>query len=192
MGYRHYLNIVKKQDFLKINNEYIENLKDDEGYFYFGDIFKNINAEEICELGKYSDEGYNLETKHTDVIDDLKTTYYLLAKLAEERGYGFNILTKEDLIWIIEQYRDRTTKYWEKLVSDEPLETYSKVLKTPEEKCKYYVEDLLHWKDFICNTNINLKWELQTTWKYEYEMFNLIHCLKMIDWDNYILILTGY
>ena len=78
----------------------------------------------------------------------------------------------------------KNVKYWEMLLSDEPIETYDSVETDPNKKCFRYVKDLLGWKDFMVDTSDN-KYTLQTSWKYEFEKYNLLHCYKMIDWDIY-------
>ena len=77
------------------------------------------------------------------------------------------------------------------LLSNEIQENGLKVTDKPSEKCINYVKDLLAWKNFLLNTDKENKYCLQDSWKYEYEMFNIIHCYKTIDWDKYYLVLTG-
>lgn len=193
MGYRNYLNIVSKKDFKKVDEDFINKLKDEDGYVYIGDVLKAIGAKEIFELGKYSEEGYALECKPIKVRGYIKKSYDILKQYAKEHGYGFNIVTVDSLIEIIEKYHERTVQYWHKLLSDAPMESgqFGCTIK-PEEKCMYYVQNLLNWEEFMTNINMNSLYSVQTSWKYEYEIYNLLHILKMVDWDKNLLIVTGH
>lgn len=182
MGYRHSLYILEKSKVNKLTSEEIEQLE------CRYDCLENLGGKEIFELGKYSDEGFELCQKALKVEGNLAE---FRNAMFYEGDTQFEFISPEQLIWLAQKYKERTVKYWQKLVSDEPLETYSKVITDVGEKCKYYVEDLLHWKDFMLDTNKENKFSLQTTWKYEYEMFNIIHCYKSIDWDKYYLVIIG-
>ena len=66
-------------------------------------------------------------------------------------------------------------------------EFFNKQLSNILEKVKL---NELGWKDFMIDTSEN-RYTLQTSWKYEFEKYNLLHCYKMIDWDKYYLCLIG-
>ena len=192
MGYRHYLAIIDKDIFKKIDEKFIdEYIKEsskypDEQFFRIYD-FVDKYGKEIAELGKYSDEGFHLCRKRKPIANEYPKQYDLLKKLCDNNEYGFNLLTEKDLIFLIKCYKKRTVNYWEKMLGliEDKWDN-----NTPEVKCKQYVKEKLGWKDFL----INLKspYKVQSCWFYEYELFDLIHCYKTIDWNKYLLIIYGW
>lgn len=192
MGYRNYLNIVSKKDFKKVNEDFIDSLRDKDGYLYAGDVFRAINRKEILELGKYSEEGYALEGKKVKLRGNIKKSYDILRQFCKDNEYGFNIVTQESLIELIKKYHERTVQYWHRLLSDASMPCGAFESTKPEEKCIYYVNDLLTWNTHMINTKMEVPYSVQTTWKYEYELYNLLHILKKIDWKKELLFVTGY
>lgn len=183
MGYRHSLHILEKVKVDTLTEEQINNIE-----FRYDLLDDYLHSIEILELGKYSDEGFELCEK------GLKP-HGILAKFRNAMFYEddtqFEFLDPEQLVWLAEQYKERTVKHWQKLLSDEPIETNNGTLNDVGLKCKDYVKDLLHWQKYLLNTNKENKFTVQDTWKYEYEMFNIIHCYKTIDWDKYYLVIIG-
>lgn len=189
MGYRHHLGLIKKEDFKKINQKFIDDLSDCEEYVSILTVMDKLPNEYLLEIGKESDEGYLFSDKIYEASEDLKESYEVMKQLASDYGHDFNILTAEDLIKFIECYFNRIVKYWKHLV-DNSTNMYDST--EPDKKCVKYVKDLLGWSKFLINTDLEQKWHVQDTWKYEYEIFNLIHILKSFDWDNDLLIIYGY
>ena len=187
MSYRHTFYIVEKENLNNITHKEIESYENKE-YFSRYDFIEAKGFKEINELGKYSDEGYYLSK--SDLIIDYPDFKELRSLLYDEGDTEFYFMKPEALLKVAEMYHERTVKYWEMLLSDEPMETYDSVETDPSKKCFRYVKDLLGWKDFMINTSDN-KYTLQTSWKYEYEKYNFLHCYKMIDWDKYYLCLIG-
>lgn len=192
MGYRNYLNIVSKKDFKKVNEDFIDSLRGKDGYLFAGDVLRVINCKEILELGKYSEEGYALECKKVKLRGNIKKSYDILRQFCKDNEYGFNIVTQESLIELIKKYHERTVQYWHRLLSDVPMSCGAFESTKPEEKCIYYVNDLLTWNTHMINTKMEAPYSVQTTWKYEYELYNLLHILKKIDWEKELLFVTGY
>ena len=184
MGYRHCLHIIEKKKLNKLTSKQIKKMEEQSRY----DIWEKLGGQEILELGKYSDEGYELGQngiKVNGILAEFRSIMYY------EGDTEFEFLEPEKLVWIAEKYLERTVKYWEMLLSNEIQEIGLKVTDKPSEKCINYVKDLLTWKKFLLNTDKENKYCIQCSWKYEYEMFNIIHCYKTIDWDKYYLVLTG-
>ena len=149
---------------------------------------EKLGGHEILELGKYSDEGFELGRngiKVEGILADFRESMFY------EGDTEFEFIEPEKLVWLAEKYLERTVNYWNKLISNEPMEIGLKNSTDAGEKCIDYVNDLLHWRQFILNTDKENKYCLQSSWKYEYEMFNIIHCYKSIDWDKYYLVLIG-
>ena len=187
MGYRHTFYIVEKKNLDNITHKEIESYENNE-YFHRYDFMEAKGFKEINELGKYSDEGCYLGK--SDFILDYPDLEELRSLLYDEGDTEFYFMKPEALLKVAEMYHEKNVKYWEMLLSDEPMETYNSVETDPNKKCFRYVKDLLGWKDFMINTSDN-KYTLQTSWKYEFEKYNLLHCYKMIDWDKHYLCLIG-
>lgn len=183
MGYRYTLYILNKSKVDKIDSNDIERFESIDNRYK---ILDELGRKEIIELGKYSDEGYKLCQKGISVNDELRELLYC------EGDTEFEFLSPESLVWLANSYKERTIDYWKKLLDKNAIqEIGNKLVTSPKEKCLDYVKDLLTWERYILNDNKENKYCLQTTWKYEYEMFNIIHCYKMIDWRKYYLCILG-
>lgn len=44
---------------------------------------------------------------------------------------------------------------------------------------------------FNINIDLNDKWSISGSWEYEYMIFDLIHLLKIFDWNNDTLVAIG-
>ena len=186
MGYRHYLAIIDKETFKNINEDFILRNSDEDGYWGIYDLAEKYGVE-IAELGKYSDEGFRLCDKKTKIPDEYLNAYNVIKEHCDNYEFGFNVLTKRDLIFLIRCYKMRTIKYWKSLLGiiEDKFDNNS-----PEVKCKNYVRSKLNWRKYL--TDEKNPYKVQDTWMYEYQMFNLLHCYKMIDWDKYVLIIYGW
>lgn len=193
MGYRNYLTVVKKDEFKKIDEKFLDSLKDDEGYLPVSSLLKKINGVEVYELGKYSDEGALLENIKTNIPEDLKPACEIIKKYADENEYGFNVLTKQELILCIESFKTRVYNILKNLLEEKTSNKFDK--RTREERLKSYVQDKLNWFEYyvdLKDETLEQKFKVQNTWFYEYGIFDLIHTLKMVDWEENILIVTGW
>lgn len=74
MGYRHYLGIIKKEDFKKIDSIFIINNKNEDEDLdpIIHELLQKAGMQEVFELGKWSAEGGRLELKDTMHITLLK------------------------------------------------------------------------------------------------------------------------
>ncbi len=186
MGYRHYLAIIEKDKFKKIDNEVLKQLEDEEGYWGIYDLVKKFGTE-ISELGKYSEEGFRLESKKSNIPVELVPSFEIIKKHCHKHEHGFNLLTKRDLMFLIRCYKLRTVNYWKRLLGLKDDKFDSNPI---EVKLKEYVKSKFLWRKYLINPKN--KYKLNDYWSYEYELFNLIHCYKMIDWDKYILVIYGW
>ncbi len=48
------------------------------------------------------------------------------------------------------------------------------------------------WSEELIKNNADKKFTVTSSWKYEYSIFNLIHILKIMDWDKYNLVYYGF
>ena len=186
MGYRHTFYIVEKENLDNITQEELKSYKN-EKYFSRFNFMEAKGFKEINDLDKHSMEGYYLAESDFVItypkLEELRSLLY-----SEETAFYF--MKPEALLKVAQMYHESIVKCWEKILSDESIETYYGREADPGKKCIIYVRNLLGWKDFMINTSDD-KYTLQTSWKHEFEMYNLLHCYKMIDWDKYYLCLIG-
>lgn len=189
MGYRHSLYLIKYHHVLRKLSK--KDFLPPKGDIYVSDILEKIGALEVAELGKYSDEGYYLEERdNSDIINNHPCKNLLL--LLQECSHpdcGFNIVTKSDFIKVIESYKTRVKKNLLsrlKSYDAEPLESYT-------ERIQSGIREKLHFIDDMVSLDISYEnlYKVQTTWFYEYEIFDLVHLFKLIEWGKDILILRG-
>lgn len=110
MSYRHYINVVDKVTAIRNINEVnrmAEKYRNNGGEEDIGfmDVIKTLGGTNVYELGKYSDEGYALEKSvSADIPFPLKHCFQNLHDVAEEHECGFNVISREDLVSVIESY----------------------------------------------------------------------------------------
>lgn len=186
MGYRHYLAIIEKDKFKSIDDKFLKQLEDEDGFWGIYALIEKIGTE-IYELGKYSEEGFRLQEKKPNISAELTPIYEMIKKHCDEYEYGFNILTKRDLMFIIRCYKLRTVNYWKELLGLKHNKYNSDSLQV---RMKQYVESKFLWRKYLIDNRD--KYAINGYWSYEYALFNLIHCYKMIDWDKYLLVIYGW
>ena len=182
MGYRHYLGIIKKEDFKKIDSIFIINSKyeDEDLNPIIHELLQKAGMQEVFELGKWSAEGGRLELKDSDIPTDLFDAYNVVKTYAKDHEYGFNVLTPRDLLFLIRSYKRRIYKYFKGLLE-----------KSEDEKTEY-IRHRLNWLKFSYNTKLDKKMTVSDSWDYESEIFNLLHIYKTVDWDKYLLVIYGW
>lgn len=190
MGYRNYLTIIKKEDFKKITSEYIENKKDEDEHIIISELLESVGAIDIYELGKYSDEGAVLEKNNIEIPEDIKDAFNIVKKHCDNYEYGFNLVTKDDYINLINSYKNRAIKNWQDLLKEKDYENeYDE--RTREQRLVCYVQGKLTWQKYYIDASED-KTKVQGTWFYEFGVFDLVHNLKTIDWDNYLMFVYGW
>lgn len=198
MGYRNYFYIAEKKkvdDFLTLShkeqvkataelqmelykdpkyakecmNEYIER-----GELGTWETRAYLEAKEIHGCGKYFESDIQKEIVKDSV--DLS---------GDEDEFYLNV-KPEALIICAEHYKDKSAKYWNRLVeSEESIEDIKEQLRSHARELDYAHRDVL-------NTDLNNKFNITNSWDYEYAMLELVHLYKLMDWDKYSLIWCGY
>lgn len=205
MGYRHYFCLVKKEDVDKVRNLSLKELcekfgKKDEydEWISFDDVIKQ---QVIFEFGKlYWDatvERINATGerffKEDEVVEYFADhDFYIVGKAGVEKA--IEIYVEKINIWLKSLLNDEIKKEFE--------ENKVKVMYDlkPEDIDMKQVIRSISDKVYEWNTN-NIDWNLDleddsysitNSWLYEYQVFNLVHILKTIDWNTYTLLFYGW
>lgn len=183
MGYRNYIGRMSKEAYLDNKDLTVKELcekfedkgdideYDGEKFYYFSG--RDLPTyEELYELGKWCDFE----------IEDFKETFFTKW---EDGDCEFSVATKELLLAIIEHYRKRV-----EIGYKEQLE------KTPEELKVDINRKIREWggdKWEMCPFNLDLENEtIVRSWLYEYAVFDLVRIYKTFDWENDVLIYSGW
>jgi len=209
MGYRNYFAVIEKEEADKILNlSHEEQMKltakqvreewsgcsDEEEIVakYLKDDVVNTYAlrnylkpEEIVECGKYFD--YDVAQKIKEDCRDYS-----------DEDTEFCIVKPEALLICADFYRNNTVKYYESVIrsfdmtDEECLEDKDMGYRRPNlvSAFRHQIYDLKALK--IDKESVLKHKTLIDTWEYEYDMFNMLHMYKNIDWDKYYLIWQGY
>lgn len=200
MGYRNYLCLLEKDKLkdldadIKKFTKTVDYGSGPETYLETHDLMDTY-CKEVFELGKYSDEGSVLEQMEDKLPEDIdKDKFNKLAELLHDNEYGFNYVSKRRFELLVDSYRNRVVMYFEGLfygllgestaVTKE--EASNKVLSDIRQKLEYAK------RGTIINMNPQNKSAVSDAWLYEYEIFNLVHIYKTMDWDKYIMVITGW
>lgn len=209
MGYRNYFAIIEKDKVDKVINashdeqmQFIaevirgdysdpdyaekvvqEHLERDVVDWY---MLKNyLEPKEIVECGKYFD--YDTSEKIKEDCKDFS-----------DDDTEFCIVKPESLLVCADHYRKNTINYYKNVIrsfdmTDEECENdkelgYHRPNLTSAFRSQIYDLEKLE----ITKEKVLEKEMLIDTWEYEYDMFNMIHMYKNIDWDKYYLVWLGY
>lgn len=147
--------------------------------------------QELYELGKYCDFSEGCRP-------------FFVFELEEN---DFHIVTKEWLIKLIETYHKNNADWYSKLLGCLEMDDEGVV------SLKYEPDDSLdcdpsrmlwshlnsiknEWVSRFGSTPYNLEpgkdGPIVSSWKYEYSIFNLVHILHTFDWENDLLIYSGW
>ena len=195
MGYRHYFYIVKKSDVEKCNNIVFDELKrqygDADGYIDFDKVFPRT---EVFEFGKlyYEDTAERIYNTGKPLFGDKDCQEYF------EDYYPF-VVGKEGLLEAIKIYKEKAISAYQSLLGDGQEVQYPLGITMTEDisehdKMKNFVKSRLLWiqKYHFEDINETNKYKVSKSYIYEHAIFNLIHLLKVIDWDNETILFYGW
>lgn len=195
MGYRHYFYLVKKSDVEKCNNIVFDELKrqygDADGYIDFGEVFPRT---EVFEFGKlyYEDTAERIYNTGEPLFGDKDCQEYF------EDYYPF-VVGKEGLLEAIKIYKEKVINAYQSLLGDGQEVQYPLGITMTEDisehdKMKNFVKSRLLWiqKYHFEDINETNKYKVSKSYIYEHAIFNLIHLLKVIDWDNETILFYGW
>jgi hypothetical protein len=205
MGYRHYFYKVKKADVETIKDmtykqlvEYAEakGVEVDEWCgkktLYFDDLFRKTEVHEFGKLywdntaKRIYDKGTPLFSKKEtqDAFDD----------------YSPYIVGKEGLLEAISIYQEKVLNYYKGLLVDGEERQLPLGITLTVEDVKSMDKVLEHLSDKIsrisycgiANIDEDRKWQVTSSWEYEHSIFNLVHILKSIDWQEDTILFYGW
>lgn len=195
MGYRHYFYIVKKSDVEKCNNIVFDELKrqygDADGYIDFSEVFPRT---EVFEFGKlyYEDTAERIYNTGKPLFGDKDCQEYF------EDYYPF-VVGKEGLLEAIKIYKEKVINAYQSLLGDGQEVQYPLGITMTEDiseydKMKNFVKSRLLWiqKYHFEDIDETNKYKVSRSYIYEHAIFNLIHLLKVIDWDNETILFYGW
>ena len=201
MGYRHYFYLVDKEEAEKVRDLSFEELveyseehypqaierdvyDDGEVEIYFN-FLRILFQEQLYEFGViYCDTDKRIYSKGAPLFRNEDTQEHF----AELDPY---FMGKEGMLEAIECYKDKTLSFYQKLLKVYKGESLGEdsIIPSLEMELK---EKVSIWSDkHFFNTNLGSK-ILTDFWLYEYEVFNLMHLYKTIDWDKKALLFYGY
>jgi hypothetical protein len=207
MGYRHYFYKVKKSDIENVKDMDYEQLlayAENKGVeidewggkksFYFNDN-KFLDKTEVHEFGKlYWDNTANrIYSKGVPLFTNSDVQEYLV-------DYKPYIVGKEGLLEAISIYQEKVLNFYKGLLVDGeerhlPLGiTITKDDVKSIDKVVSHIEDKIRSISYrgLANIDEDNKWAVTSSWEYEHSVFNLVHLLKSIDWEQDTLLFYGW
>ena len=203
MGYRHYFYKVKKADVETIKDMDYEQLKkyvadrggdvvDDENYVNFDDV---ISQTEVHEFGKlyWDNTAKRIYDKGTPLFSKKETQDAF-------DDYSPYIVGKEGLLEAISIYQEKVLNYYKGLLVDGEERQLPLGITLTVEDVKSMDKVLEHLSDKIsrisycgiANIDEDRKWQVTLSWEYEHSIFNLVHILKSIDWQEDTILFYGW
>jgi hypothetical protein len=203
MGYRHYFYKVKKADVETIKDMDYEQLKkyvadcggdvvDDENYVNFDDV---ISQTELHEFGKlyWDNTAKRIYDKGTPLFSKKETQDAF-------DDYSPYIVGKEGLLEAISIYQEKVLNYYKGLLVDGEERQLPLGITLTVEDVKSMDKVLEHLSDKIsrisycgiANIDEDRKWQVTSSWEYEHSIFNLVHILKSIDWQEDTILFYGW
>lgn len=207
MGYRHYFYKVKKADIETVKDmDYKQLLKyaedngveinewDGEKTFYFNDG-KFLNKTKVHEFGKlyWDDTASRIYSKGVPLFTNLEVQKDL-------DDYEPYVVGKEGLLEAISIYREKVLNFYKDLLVDGEDRHLSLGITITKDDVKSIDKVVSHIEDKIrsisyrglANIDEDSKWQVTSSWEYEHSIFNLVHILKSIDWEQDTLLFYGW
>jgi len=216
MGYRTYLGYIPKNEYNKIKNlSYDELIKyykrEDDGY-----ISNHYIVEELLEFGKYDE--VERDNKHSSPFFPNKETqnhfdgeFYIIDKeFFKQAINSYRDIVKQYYIDMIDPFVEKDDRNYIKIKSEflnsiqlhpdgDKIKKTFDISKITEKEQTAIFEMFEHIKSFYYEWNVGRPYNLDdendsctTSWKYEYEIFEMVRIYKSFDWDKNILVFYGW
>lgn len=212
MGYRNYLGSLPKREYNKIKGFTLQELYEHKGEEWSDDPYDcpgyvgvyDVAYNSHYELGKYVDD---FEKKFFKPVFKNKETQNHFTS-----DHDFYIVQQEFVLHLIEHYTKLVKDYYKKLLNDffdgnkskAEFMTSKDSPITEQEMTSIYVlinhvRDMANewgvagWFEDTLPYNVNLdSSKIVSSWKYEYEIFELVKLYKTFDWKRNVMIYYGY
>lgn len=203
MGYRHHLYIVPRQLVSDIQNLTREELADyakahdvrvDEDDQHFS-LIDMLGKNEFYNFGKYYENAANMYKIASCPLFLNPETHRFYA------DYSPYVIEKEGVLCAIDHYRQKVIDWYKGLLQaqeeyEASHEPWVRSRLPQEQRIRNHLESQLNeWQnDFGC-LPYNLREDSSTivsSWLYEYAAFELVHQLKIMDWENNTLVFMGW
>lgn len=195
MGYRHFFYKVSIEDVDKVKNlsvEEIKHLKKEEDYISINEVLPQVK---VFEFGKlyYCNTSERIYNKGFPLFDNVDTQYYF-------RDYVPFIVGKDGLLEAIKIFKEKTLSSLKDMFNDGAIQIlpFGVEIKreeiTSESKIYSFLERLLTlWeKNRVLNEDETDKFSITNSNFYMYDIFDLIHLLKTIDFEKDTLLFYGW
>lgn len=203
MGYRHYMYIVPKELINDIKNftydeltEYARKMNavedwDDEAWVNIHDL---LGRTEFHEFGKYYENANNIYNLGKPLFENKDTQEHF-------EDYEPYVIGIDAVLCAIEDYRQKIIKWYKELLM--PQKEYEEVhpfyglkKQTQDERIKNHITNQLgEWENRFNFLPINTDMDsnkIVRSWLYEYEIFELVHQMKIMDWEKNTLVFYGW
>lgn len=185
MGYRNYLYIADKKKCNKIRKMSKKEILEltNTSFLSSIDVLDKMGAEEAFELGK-----------HIDFYDEL--TPHLRKMFTDKEVHeGFNdeeefILAKPEILQTIATiYRKKVLNWYQDLMQEKSSNEFD--TRSQLDRMKGSVESQILWNQYLDRLPNN-KYQICDAWLFEYEVFNILHLMRVFNPKKQVLIWLGY
>ncbi len=207
MGYRHYMCIVERKRIEEIKNLSVDELKayaesngicdedDEDNSFSAYSFIMALHSRNIFhEFGKYYENAENIYKLGMPLFTNKETQDCF-------DDFVPYVVEQDAVLCAVEDYRQKIIEWYKKLLMtqeeyDASLEWFEERKLTQEQRVRMHLEKQLgEWENKFGYTAIdtNMKSDrIVASWLYEYEIFELVHRLKTMDWDKNTLLFLGW
>lgn len=212
MGYRNYLGSLPKREYNKIKKFTIQEL-----FEFKGEEWSDDPDDRNGHVGVY-DVAYNTHYELGKYVDSFDKKFFKPVFKNKEtqkyytRDHDFYVVGPEFVLHVIEHYRDLVRNYYKKLLNDfyEGRKSKAEFMTskdspiTEEEMSSIYLL-INHVRDMASEWGVAAFFEdsvpynvdpsnskIVSSWKYEYEIFELVRLYKTFDWKRNVMIYYGY
>ena len=206
MGYRHYFFKVKKTDvetvkdmdykdllqYAESNGVEIDEWKGKKTFYFNDDKF--LNKIEVHEFGRlyWDDTAERIYNKGVPLFtkDEVQKEF---------SDYVPYVVGKEGVLEAISIYQEKVINFYKSLLVDGETRRLPLGLTWTVDDIKSIGKLVEHIVNKItslvyrglANIDNDNKWQVTTSWEYEHSIFNLVHILKSIDWEQDTLLFYG-
>lgn len=212
MGYRNYLGSLPKKEYNQIKKLSLKELYEHKGKKWSEDPYNMPDYVGVYDVAY--DRQYELG-KYVDSFDKKFFKPVFLNKETQEhftQEQEFYIVKQEFVLFLIEHYTEKVRAYYSDLLKDlfDGTELKAEFMKQKDTPIKenelsviyrliHHVRDMAtEWgvtsflSDYVPYSTDLDKSQIVTSWKYEYEIFELVRIYKTFDWKKNVMIFYGY